>query len=76
MGDEDEVRGTDDVEPDTANFSNPVNYRRPICIETALIFGEPHSFYNIIDPAKYAGEELDDIPMDDTEVIGLTVINI
>ena len=38
-------------ESDT-NFENPVFLRKPLSIETALIYGEQDRFYNIIDPKK------------------------
>lgn len=58
---------------------NPVHQRRPISIETALIWGEPDSFYNIIDPdalARHqeAADADETLPMEDTEVVGLSVI--
>jgi len=34
------------------NFVNPVDSNKPISIETALVFGHPDRFYQIIDPTK------------------------
>lgn len=47
--------------------------RKPISIETALIFGEQDRFYNLIDQDFKPNET----PIDEnSEVVGLTVVNI
>ena len=42
------------------SFINPLKNRKPISIETALIYGEPDRFYYIIDPSKNINPEDDD----------------
>ena len=42
-------------------FENPVLQRKPISIETALIFGESDRFYNVIDPEKAGTETAEDM---------------
>ena len=32
------------------NFVSPLNMKKPISIETALIYGEVDRFYNVLDP--------------------------
>lgn len=41
------------------HFINPLKNRKPISIETALIYGEPDRFYYIIDPNKEINPEDD-----------------
>ena len=52
------------------SFINPLKNRKPISIETALIYGEPDRFYYIIDPKKDVNPE-DDDELKNCEIIGL-----
>lgn len=56
-------------------FINPIKNRKPISIETSLIYGEPDRFYYIIDPNKEINPE-DDEDLKNCEIIGIDVINI
>lgn len=59
-----------------AVFDNPVHKREPISVETALIFGEPTSFYQVINPNKPIEEQEAEEFAEDSEIVGLNVINI
>lgn len=67
-------------EPPTADderkhtFVSPLQMRRPISIENALIYGEQDRFYYIIDPNKKIDPD-DDAQLNRCEVVGLHVIN-
>ena len=56
-------------------MSNPLNSKKPISIENALIFGESDRFYKIVDPVD-DGAANDDDKFNNCEIIGLQVINI
>ena len=53
---------------------NPLNQKKPISIENALIFGESDRFYKIVDSGDDIQNEDDKI--NSSEIIGLHVINI
>lgn len=56
-------------------LDNPVKQRRPLSIETALIYGEQDRFYNIIDSKKeFTQEDIENI--EQNNVVGLNVINV
>jgi hypothetical protein len=44
---------------DASTYKNPILERKPISIETALIYGESDRFYSIIDPNKQLNEKDD-----------------
>lgn len=60
------------------SFSNPILQKKPLSIETALIYGESDRFYSIIDPDAPAVTETEEDGQnsENTEVVGLSVINI
>ena len=60
-------------------FINPVFEKKPISIETALIYGESDRFYSLIDPdaASVVTEtEEEGLNSENNDVVGLSVINI
>ena len=60
----DRVAEGGEAEVDKNSFDNPVLQKKPISIETALIFGEHDRFYNVINPDKFDKDnlELDQCP--------------
>ena len=43
-------------------LDNPVKHRKPLSIETALIYGEQDRFYNIIDSKKeFTQEDIENV---------------
>lgn len=58
------------------NFENPILSRRPISIETALIFGESDRFYSVIDEDPQEREIYEDYKFESHEMLGLHVVNI
>ena len=69
---------TEDDKKNPDNHNNPVLQKKPISIETALIFGEHDRVYNVINPDLLESQthiELgDECPTN--EVVGLHCINI
>ena len=57
-------------------FSNPILSRRPISIETALIYGESDRFYSVIDEDQEKREIFEDYKFEKHEMLGLHVVNI
>ena len=69
---------SENEEKDPDQLHNPVLQKKPISIETALIFGEQDRFYNVINPDKLDKEHNVDIDNEcpTNEVVGLHHINI
>lgn len=57
------------------SFINPLKNRKPISVETALIYGEPDRFYYIIDSTKEINPE-DDEDLKNCDIVGIQVTNI
>lgn len=68
----------ENVDKDPEKMNNPILQKKPISIETALIFGEQDRYYNVINPDKI--DESKNIELDDeypsNEVVGIHCINI
>lgn len=54
---------------------NPINQKKPISIENALIFGEKDRFYKLVDSVDENAAN-DDEKLNNCEIVGLEVINI